>query len=277
MPFEWLKVDKNCEIWFTDYALYQWFESGENLLRDTKWDEIPPIIAPWVLTESEEDIRQLAEYVLSIPGFDPKLMFMLSTVFINPAKTTALENEQLKQFQLKFFQTLSENPSLLELTYVDILWKYVSEEINNDVDFRRSIAEVCFSNVDSGTTTTKFNKKLYLFWSRHLIASPSLKTPNQMQKIAIFSIIYQQSQKRFPRFWCLFPYCFDYLRLMEPLSDDEAINEERQYELLWRLRSGDDQTRNYYYLFIEKTDNEPIKKYLNIKTSEEPINKRQKV
>lgn len=264
MAFEWLRVEKNDEIWFSDYCLYQWFEKGENLLGTTNWDEIPPLNSPWVHIASEDDIREFADHVLSLPGFDAKLLFVLSTVFINPAKTTALTDQQLKRYQEIFFQTLAQNHILLELTFVDILWKYVAEEVNEDIDFRRSLAELCFSNVNSNLTTSKFNKSMYLFWSRHLIASPSLETPNQMQKIYIFSLVYQQTQKRFPRFWCLFPYSFNYLRLMEPLNEDENFSEDRQYELMWRLRSGDDQKQNYYYLFVQKTNNELIKKCLHI-------------
>jgi hypothetical protein len=277
MTFEWLKVeciDHKDEKWFTDHCLWMWFQTGENATVNKKWDDIPPLVAPWVLTQSEDTIREFADYVISIPTFEPKLLFALATVFINPAKTTAPTEDQLKQYQEIFFQTLAQNPCLLELTFVDILWKYVSEEINNDTDFRRALAEVCFLNVDSKTTTIKFSKIMYLFWSRHLIASPSLNTQTNMQKVAIFSIIYRQSQKRFPRFWCLFPYSLEYLRLMEPLSDTEEMNENRQYELMWRLRSGDDQSQNYYYLFVEKTNNEIIKKCLNIA---EPNPKRQKI
>lgn len=284
MTFEWLKVesydpnDPEDEIYFTDYCLWTWFDSGENLVINKSWDDIPPLMASWVLTQSEESIQEFADNVISIPTLEPKLLFALSTVFINPAKTTALYEEQLKRYQQIFFQTLAQTPCLLELKYIDMLWKYVSEEINNDTDFRRSLAETCFLNVDSKTTTLKFSKSLYLFWSRHLIASPSLDTQTNMQKVAIFFIIYQQSLKRFPRFWCLFPYSFDYLRLMMPLSDDEEINQDRQYELMWRLRSGDNQLQNYYYLFVEKTNNEIVKKCLNISTdfTDAPDVKRQK-
>ena len=263
MSFDWLKVEQDDEKWFTDRCLFQWFENGDNSLISSKEiQDLPPLIASWVLTESEDEVRNFADCVLSIPAFEPKLLFAVSTVFINPAKTTALTNEQLKHYQKIFFTFLAKYPELICLSWVDILWKFVSEETNNDVDFRREIAEICFTNVDCRTTTMKFNKSLYLFWSRQLIASPSLETLTQMQKIAIFSIIYSQTQKRFPRFWVLFPYSSDYIRLMEPLEDDEVVDENRQYELIWRIRSGDNINQKYYQLFAKQTQNKQIEQLL---------------
>lgn len=263
MQFDWLKVENKEQEWSTDYALYRWFENGDDsILLSKEIHDLSPLIAPWILTQPEDDIREFADYVLSFPAFESKLLFCLSSVFINPAKTTALTNEQLKQYQTIFFSFLAKYPELICLNYVDILWKYVSEETNNDVDFRREIAEICFTNVDCRTTTLKFNKTLYLFWSRQLIASPSLKTMTQMQKIAIFSIIYSQTQKRFPRFWVLFPYSSDYLRLMEPLDDEEEIDENRQYELIWRLRSGDNIHQKFFQSFIDQTKNKELEQLL---------------